>query len=144
MLIFPQIIDYVANNPLHNYVQTNYGDHPFDSILDAVGSQDLYVHCPTYLKPNGIYVNVGSLEDTSLLQSLWRWVKNSHAPSILGGTPRKFCMFGGSITKDGVRKLAQSAEKGDLRVFVDSVVKMEDALAVCGDPRASLSQGKPV
>lgn len=99
-----------------------------------MGSQDLFVHSPAYLKPNGIYVNVGTLADRSAAQSIWRWVKNSYTPSILGGTTRKFSMFGSSITADGVRKLAESAQRGDLKVFIDSVFKMEDALAVCSFP----------
>jgi hypothetical protein len=59
-------------------------------------------------------------------------VKNSHTPRILGGTPRRFSMFGASITADGVRKLAEIARDGHLKVFIDSVFKMEDVLEVCG------------
>lgn len=62
-------------------------------------------------------------------------MKNSYTPRILGGTPRSFSMFGAFITEDGVRKLAQSAQEGHLKIFIDSVFKLEDVLAVCGfDP----------
>jgi NADPH:quinone reductase-like Zn-dependent oxidoreductase len=108
-----------------------YSDRPFDSILDAVGSQDLYQHCPAYLNRKGIYVNVGSEEDANQRQTFVRWARNSWTPSILGGIPRTFNMFGGSVTPDGVRKLAESAERGELRVFVDSIFKMGDVLEVC-------------
>ena len=106
------------------------GVQPFDSIMDAVGSQDLYVHSPAYLKPKGIYVNVGSLGDKSSIHSILRWAKNANVPNILGGTPRKFAMFGASVTPDGVRKLAEHARSGHLKVFIDSTFKMEDVLAV--------------
>ena len=36
-----------------------------------------------------------------------------------------------SITSKGVKKLAEIAEKGHLKVFINPVFKMEDVLAVC-------------
>lgn len=143
MFIFLQVIDYVENHPLHTYTQANFGNQPFDSILDTVGSQDLYVHCPAYLKPKGIYVNVGSLADNGISQTLWRWAKNSHLPSILGGTPRKYYMFGASISADGVKKIAEIAQDGHLKIFIDSIFKMEDTLSVCYDFRTSDESNLP-
>jgi len=124
------LIDYGANKPLYQYLQTRYTSQNFDSILDTVGSQDLYVHCVAYLKPKGVYVSVGELEDSGKSATLWRWLKNSTLPSALGGVPRHFVMFGGAITSEGVKKLAEEAEQGHLKAFIDSTFKMEDALAV--------------
>jgi hypothetical protein len=115
---------------VHTYFATNYANRPLDALLDAVGSQDLYVHSPAYLKTHGIYVNVGTLEDKSTGQSLKRWVKNSYTPKLLGGVPRKFAMFGANITPEGVQTLAETAKKGQLKVWIDSVLSMEDVLAV--------------
>lgn len=39
-------------------------------------------------------------------------------------------MFGANITPEGVKTLAESAEKGQLKVWIDSVHRMEDVLAV--------------
>ena len=129
-LTLEQVIDYTAHGQLHKYLQSTFKDQPFDSIMDAVGSQDLYVHSPAYLKPKGIYVNVGSMEDESAFRSILRWAKNSNIPNVLGGTPRKFAMFGASVTQDGVKKLAEHAKRGYLKVFIDSTFKLEDVLAV--------------
>lgn len=105
-----------------------------DGILDTVGSQDLYIHCASYLKPGGVHVSVGTLEDGGKGATFWRWIRNSILPSALGGTPRSFAMFGGAISKEGVRKLAEEADQGHLKAFIDSVFKMDDALAVCTSP----------
>jgi NADPH:quinone reductase-like Zn-dependent oxidoreductase len=124
------VIDYTAHGQLHEYLKSEFNDQAFDSILDTFGSQDLYVHSPAYLKPKGVYVNVGTMEDKSSIHSIWRWAKNSNVPNVLGGTPRRFAMFGASVTPDGVRKLAEHARSGHLKVFIDSTFKMEGVLEV--------------
>lgn len=120
-----------AKSPLTTYLASNYGlDHrPFDVILDAFGSQSLFENSPKYLKPKGTYVNVGTLEGGHAL-ALWRWLKNSTWPSFLGGVLRRFVMFGAQISGESSRKLGKTAEEGKLRVVVDNVYKMEDALKV--------------
>jgi hypothetical protein len=42
----------------------------------------------------------------------------------------EFVMFGAQISGESSRKLGKTAEEGKLRVVVDSVYKMEDALKV--------------
>ena len=127
-----QIVDYTRHQPLYTFFTAEYKDQPFNAILDAAGSQDLYIHCPAYLESKGVYVNVGDSEDGGQGETIWRWIKNSTWPRILGGTPRAFTMFGAAVSKEGVKVLAEMAEQGHLRVFVDSVFTMDDALAVSG------------
>jgi hypothetical protein len=40
-------------------------------------------------------------------------------------------MFSAAVSKEGVQQLAMLAEEGHLKVVIDSVFKMEEALAVC-------------
>ena len=126
-----QVINYQAHQQLHEHLAAEYThQRTFDAILDTVGSQDLYTHSPQYLKPNGIYVNVGSTLDKSALHTFWRWFKNSNWPAFLGGTPRRFIMFGAAISPEGVKSLAELAKEGKLRIQVDKVFEMDKALEV--------------
>ena len=124
-----KVIDYKATYPLHSFLAKEYGQQPFDIILDTVGSQDLYTMSPAYLKPKGLYVNVGTV-GVSQLVALWRWFTNSTWPSILGGVPRKFIMFNTVPDKPRAKKIYQLAENKQLKIIVDSIYKMDDALEV--------------
>jgi NADPH:quinone reductase-like Zn-dependent oxidoreductase len=130
-----KLVDYTAHQPLSAYFNETCGDPPFDSILDTVGSQELYTHSPGYLGVKGVYVNVGTLEDKHKGQTIWQWIMNTILPVFLGGVPRKFRMFGAAITPEGVARLAKAAEEGHIKVWIDSVFKMDDALAVCMNRR---------
>ncbi|KAH8801730.1 hypothetical protein F5884DRAFT_889820 [Xylogone sp. PMI_703] len=104
-----------------------HGSEQFDIILDTVGSQDLYTNSPAYLKPRGIYVNVGTV-GISQGVSLWRWFRNSTYPRLLGGVPRTFIMFNTVPDKPRAIKIDELAEDKKLRVPVDSIFQIEDAL----------------
>ncbi|CZR68487.1 uncharacterized protein PAC_18386 [Phialocephala subalpina] len=120
-------IDYRASQPLHKFLVDNYGLQQFDIIFDTVGSQDLFEHSPRYLKPDGVYVNVGGVGISTAL-SLWRWFKNSAHPGLLGGIPRKFIMFNTVPTKQRGEKIAALAAEKSIDILVDSTFKLEDAL----------------
>lgn len=122
------MVDYRAVDSLPTYLATTYSDRPFDVILDTVGTQALYEQSPGYLKPDGVYINVGAFE--GVLWTLWCWTKNTLWPTFLGGTPRKYAMF--STVPNGIRaeKLAEMVGAGKLKVIVDSVFEMDDVLAV--------------
>jgi NADPH:quinone reductase-like Zn-dependent oxidoreductase len=124
-----QAIDYRANHPLAGYLSEQYGQQQFDVILDTVGSQDLYEHSPAYLSPSGVYVNVGNIGISTVL-TLWRWLKNSIQPRMLGGVPRKFIQFSAIPTKERGEKIASLAAEKRLDILVDSTFKLEDALLV--------------
>jgi NADPH:quinone reductase-like Zn-dependent oxidoreductase len=122
------VVDYRAVEPLPNYLATTYSERPFDVILDTVGIQALYEQSPAYLKPNGVYINVGAFE--GVLWTLWCWAKNTLWPSFLGGTPRRYAMFSTVPNGQTAERLAEMVKEGKLRVVVDSVFKMEDVLEV--------------
>jgi hypothetical protein len=94
-----------------------------------VGSQDLYEHSPAYLNPSGVYVNVGHIGVSTVL-TVWRWLKNSIYPRLLGGVPRKFIMFSAIPTKERGEKIATLAAENGIDILVDSTFKLEDALLV--------------
>lgn len=128
MIGFLQVIDYRAMAPLPDYLARTYKDRPFDVILDAVGTQALYTQSPSYLKPKGVYVNVGALE--GFMWTLWCWAQNALWPTILGGTPRKYVMFSTVPNGKSAKKLADMVRAGKLRVVVDSIFEMDQVLEV--------------
>jgi NADPH:quinone reductase-like Zn-dependent oxidoreductase len=105
-----------------------FSQRPFDAILDAVGTMSLFDHSPAYLKPEGLYVNVGAFEGK--LYTLWCWLKNAWWPRILGGTPRKFIMFSTQQSRENAEELARLVKEGKLKVPIDSIFDMKDALLV--------------
>jgi NADPH:quinone reductase-like Zn-dependent oxidoreductase len=123
------VVDYRVAGSLPAHLAKTYGERPFDIILDTVGTQALYEHCPAYLKPDGVYINVGAFE--GVLWTLWCWTKNLVWPKLLGGTPRRFVMFSTMPSAARAEKLAKMVEEGKLKVVVDSVFDMEDVLEVC-------------
>lgn len=125
-----QVVDYQANHPVHEYLSKRYSDRPFDVILDTVGVQTLYEHCPSYLKKEGIYVNVGVFE--GLLRTIWCWFKNACWPTILGGVPRTYNMMSTSFDQETAEMLERFAAEGKLSTFMGDVLEMADVLKVCG------------
>lgn len=124
-----QAIDYRASHPLADFLAKHYGQQQFDVILDTVGSQDLYEHSPAYLNPSGVYVNVGNIGVSTAL-TVWRWLKNSFHPRLLGGVPRKFIQFSAIPTKERGEKIASLAAEKGFNILVGSTFKLEDALLV--------------
>ena len=120
------------NQPLHGYLAKECKGKPFDLILDITGTQALYDHSPAYLKAEGLCVNVGSFEGT--VKTLFNWWKNAWWPTILGGTPRRYIMFSTIPDPKVAEELAKMAGEGTLKVVIDSVFDMEDALQVCFHP----------
>jgi len=121
-------VDYRTAKPLHKFLSFKYGNNPFDSIFDTIGSQELFKYSPQYLKPEGAVVNVGNFEGPSL--TVFRSVLNRWLPIFLGGIPRKYSMI--STTPNGLkaRILSRMVEDGQLRVLVDEVVDFENAMRV--------------
>jgi NADPH:quinone reductase-like Zn-dependent oxidoreductase len=125
-----KVVDYQAHQPVHEYLARKYGEQQFDVILDTVGSQGLYENSPGYLKTQGIFVNVGSME--GLLWAIWCWFKNTWRPSFLGGVPRKYCMFSTVFNQETADLIAKYAVEGKLKAAVSETLEMQDALMVCG------------
>lgn len=95
-------------------------------MLDCVGLQALYVNSPAYLKPDGIVINIGSMEGSGSM--IKNWILNTWRPTWLGGVPRRYIMFSTPPTKDDAIVLIKLVEEGKLKISVDSVFRMEDAI----------------
>lgn len=95
-------------------------------MLDCVGLQALYVNSPAYLKPDGMVINIGAMEGSGAI--LKNWIVNTWWPTWLGGVPRRYVMFSTPISKDDAVVLVKLVEEGKLKISVDSVFSMEDAI----------------
>lgn len=95
-------------------------------MLDCVGTQALFVNSPAYLKTKGAVINIGVFEGICL--SARNMLLNTWLPIWLGGVPRRYIMFSTPPTRDDAVYLARLVEEGRLRIPVDSVFDMEDAV----------------
>jgi NADPH:quinone reductase-like Zn-dependent oxidoreductase len=93
-----------------------------------MGVQMLYSNSPAYLKPDGPFINIGAMEGIGT--TLWSGAKNMICPQFLGGTPRKYIFQQTNPTQDRLRYLVRLVEEKKLKVIIDQVFEMEDALKV--------------
>ena len=87
-----EVIDYKTTN-LVDYLKKNHAKE-FDVFFDPVGSPELYVNSPYYLKENSDYLDLFGGAHLSSVGEILTTVKNLTffliLPTFLGGTPRKF------------------------------------------------------
>jgi NADPH:quinone reductase-like Zn-dependent oxidoreductase len=126
--LIAKVIDYRTHSPLPTYLEKEYSSKPFDAILDTIGVQALYENSPAYLEPGGQFVNVGAMEGVP--KFLWSNAKNNFWPKILGGTPRKYMFQQTNPTVERLQYLVKLVAEGKLRVIIDQVFMMDDALKV--------------
>lgn len=133
------MIDYTEHETVTQYLTTNHSNARFDNIIDAYGVQELYDHCPAYLKEGGIFSTVGvafkEYGFSSVLYSSLLILKNLYWPRVLGGVPRDYVCAAGITTLESMKKLEKLMEKGKLRVVIDSTWDMEDVQQVIMRPR---------
>ncbi|KAH8888976.1 NAD(P)-binding protein [Thozetella sp. PMI_491] len=109
------VIDYTHFASLPSHIAEIFASQPFDAVFDTVGSQSLYKASPRFLKADGLFVNVGSVEAKSQLIAL-------------GGVPRKYVMFSAPLSGRNAEELANYVEENKLRIFLDSAFALEDVL----------------
>ncbi|KAJ5383082.1 hypothetical protein N7517_000993 [Penicillium concentricum] len=137
-----EFIDYREHELLPAYLVQQYGDKPFDFLLDCVGTQALFANSPAYLKPEGALINIGMLEGTYV--TTWNVLLNSWLPTWLGGVPRRYIMFSTPPSCDDAVYLARLIEEGRLRIPVDSVFEMKDAIRAYERIATKRARGKVV
>ena len=71
-------------------------------------------------------INIGSME--GLGATLKNWIFNTWWPTWLGGVPRRYVMFSTRPSKGDAVVLVKLVEAGKLKISVDSVFRMEDAI----------------
>lgn len=131
-----QIVDYSKVNSVPTALENSYGASQFDAILDAVGSQELFLRCPKYLKPEGVFINVGDGDaQTGRLGLIVRTLSNVLQPAILGGVPRRYITFSAPLSGQNAAHLGNLASKGKMPVLIDSTFSLEDAISVRLIPR---------
>ena len=108
-------------------------DKAFDVVLDCVGSNATYDASPSYLKPEGKYVNVGAsfiepgVSFFSLLPTIFWTMKAFMLPKVLGGTPRKYIMVAPAKGAESKKELNDLIEQGCLDPLTDSVFGFKEA-----------------
>lgn len=111
-------------------------------MLDCVGTQALFVNSPAYLKAEGAVINIGILEGIAV--TTCNVVFNSWLPTWLGGVPRRYIMFSTPPSRDDAVYLGRLVEDGSLRIPVDSVFDMEDAVGAYNRIATKRARGKVV
>ncbi|KAK1240054.1 hypothetical protein MKX08_007496 [Trichoderma sp. CBMAI-0020] len=139
------IIDYSQVNSVPTALETSYSASQFDAILDVVGSQELFRQCPKYLRPDGVFINVGDGDaQTGRLGLLLRTLQNLFQPAFLGGVPRRYITFSASLNGQNAAHLGNLALKGKMQVLIDSTFSLEDAISGYKRYRSGKAQGRVV
>ncbi|KAF9466198.1 zinc alcohol dehydrogenase [Collybia nuda] len=128
-----EVVDYKTHAPVHSYLSAHYSRDPFDSIIDAVGIQELYFNCGPFLAIGKPYVSIGVkmkyLTRVRMIETVFRMIQSSFLPRILGGGTREYAqvvmMEASRADLEELRKLVHT---GDLKGVVDSIWEMDDAL----------------
>lgn len=137
-----QFVDYKKDGPLPSFLADQYGDKPFDFILDCVGTQALFANSPAYLKPDGALVNIGVIE--GMVVTAFNSLMNMLLPIWMGGVPRRYIMFSSPPLRDDAIYLVRLVEEGRLRIPVDSVFDMEEAVRAYERIGTNRARGKTV
>jgi NADPH:quinone reductase-like Zn-dependent oxidoreductase len=111
-------------------------------VLDCVGTQPLFVNSPAYLKAEGAVVNIGALE--GVVATAWNMLFNSWLPTWLGGVPRRYIMFSTPPARDDAVYLARLIEEGRVRIPVDTVFSMDEAVRAYERIASKRARGKVV
>ncbi|KAJ5618215.1 hypothetical protein N7528_006858 [Penicillium herquei] len=130
-----EFIDYRAHDSLPTYLTQQYGDKPFDSVLDCVGVQALFVNSPAYLKATG------ALSLDAISQP---FTQSMATHTWLGGVSRKYIMFTALPNREDAVYLVRLMEEGKLSFPVDSIFEMEDAVGAYARVVTKRARGKVV
>jgi NADPH:quinone reductase-like Zn-dependent oxidoreductase len=123
-----EFIDYQSGAV--SQLESKYSSDPFDIILDCVGSFDTYRACPSFLKKDSTYVNIGasSFDISRLFRSVGAFAKNTIQtlilPAMLGGTPRKYVTTGLDVKY--MPELRKYIDSGKVKPWTDSVFAFSD------------------
>lgn len=106
----------------------------FDVILDCVGDLRIYKQCAAYLKPQGVYANIGA--PLSPGQGVFRSVLtlleaslSAMLPTWAGGVGRKYLTLKERQSEDRWRDLNDFVARGDIQPVTDQIFPWEEAPA---------------
>lgn len=137
--VVPYDNDDAAAAPMEEVLAHRYGGgegRMFDAVIDTIGVQGLYVHCPAFLKEGKTYLNMGILPYMGsgwlgLMGLVGDLLTNYLWPAVLGGTARKYRMLSTAPEPAALQRVRELVESGAVKGVVDSVWDMDDALEVC-------------
>lgn len=87
-------------------------------------------------------INIGVLE--GVLATMRNVMFNLFLPTWLGGVPRRYITFSTPPTRDAAVYMSQLVKEGRVRIPVDSVYDMEDAVAAYERVASKRARGKVV
>jgi len=121
--------DYRDEKLLHQRLAQEFGDRKFDIVVDLVGAQELYNKSPSFLKEAGVYVNIGDFTH-GLWITMFYWIMNCLRPVWLGGTPRKWIMFGPAAGPEAGVWVQNLVAEGKVKAVIDRSVAFDQVLEV--------------
>ncbi|KAK5993920.1 Reticulon-4-interacting protein 1 [Cladobotryum mycophilum] len=89
-----EVIDYTQHTDLPAHLTERFSSNPFNTIIDTLGHQSLYLSSPAYLLPSGVYSSVGikppNFSVPNFLRAVWQMKLNEWWPvsTWLGGAGR--------------------------------------------------------
>ena len=128
-----EMVDYTEDS-VEKMLRTRYGDDPFDKIIDAHGTGELYTHAEQYLKPSETAFTTVGIAHTnystfSVLYAAGTMLVHAWRPAWLGGGKRVFKNITGFVTEEGLQTLKTEVEEGRIEVKTE-VYRMEEVLKV--------------
>ncbi|KAF2800433.1 zinc alcohol dehydrogenase [Melanomma pulvis-pyrius CBS 109.77] len=143
-----EVIDYKAHDSVQTHLATAYASSRFNAVIDAVGIQDIFNHCPAFLAEGKPFVSIGpkakSYTYGALIATIGLMLQNALLPRFLGGVPREYAQVTGITNLEAMEQLAKMMEKGTLRVKVGTVVTMRDVPEAYQKLLSGHAQGKIV
>ncbi|KAF5588713.1 zinc-type alcohol dehydrogenase [Fusarium pseudoanthophilum] len=128
-----EVIDYTQHDHLSKHLAERFSSEPFNTIIDTLGHQALYLASPSYLVPQGNYSSVGIKPPTffvpDFLRAVLQMKLNEWWPVSpwLGGVGRKW--LGTSMmspTLEDRQAVADMLGRGDLKLVKDSIWPFEE------------------
>ncbi|KAL4786840.1 hypothetical protein BJX76DRAFT_365058 [Aspergillus varians] len=108
----------------------------FDHVVDHIGLPgDLYAQAHHFLKPGGVWVQVGS---GSILTAVWRAI----TPRFLGGGRRSFVPLMLANSKEDLVAVGEFLAEKKVRVVVDEVFGFEGVVEAYTKLRSGRARGK--
>lgn len=107
----------------------------FDAVIDTVGVQSVYDHCPAYLKEGRLFLNMGVLPYMNMgwwgaLSFMVHLLNNFWRPAILGGTPRTYKILSTEPNIDMMQRIQRLVDEGKINPLVDSLWPLQDTIQV--------------
>jgi hypothetical protein len=84
---------------------------------------------PSFLKEDGVYVNIGDFTH-GLWKTMFYWAVNYLRPVWLGGTPRKWIMFGPQVGPEGGVWLQKLVAEEQVKAVIGKSITFDQLLQV--------------